>query len=238
MLARGSLSIGSELPEQWMEKHIQTQRKDIHKKRKSTELDIKRSLLKKKSENGPNYDVDPADGTNFKDVFKTSLFIGDSITNGLAYYKHLAPENVIADIGQDLLVTMQKKLETIAKSQADHVYIMLGMNDAVYVDDPELFAKRYKNLLLAIREKLPETKLHILSILPVHAEDNKRLQTLAERVGLFNEALVKLSKESDIPYVDLRPFIEAHPDFYAKDGLHVARDFYRYWLKFIQENYF
>lgn len=47
-------------------------------------------------------------GADFKSVFKDSLFIGDSISNGLLYYKHLSPENVMAIPGQSIKTTRKK----------------------------------------------------------------------------------------------------------------------------------
>lgn len=209
------------------------------KKQKTAEQSVKKANIRNASESsGPNYDVDPSDGTDFKEVYKNSLFIGDSISNGLMYYKHVKPENVIADIGQDVEKTLSHKLPMIKEKNPKYIYIMLGMNDSMYIDDADIFIKNYKSLIEEINRMLPKTKLGIISILPADTTNKKAMARINNpRIEQFNNKLQGLSKEINAPFIDLRPYLEAHPDFYAGDGVHLDRHFYRYWLKFIQVNY-
>lgn len=209
------------------------------KSQKAAEQSVKKANIRNASESsGPNYDVDPSDGTDFKEVYKNSLFIGDSISNGLMYYKHIKPENVIADIGQDVKKTLNSKLQQIKEKNPKNIYIMLGMNDSMYIDDANEFIRNYRSLISELNKILPKTKIGIISILPADASNKKAMARINNgRVQNFNSKLEALANELDVPFIDLRPYLTVHPDFYAGDGVHLDRHFYRYWLKFIQVNY-
>lgn len=208
------------------------------KEQKSAEQSVKKANILLQAEgSGPNYDVNPSDGTDFKEVYKDSLFIGDSISNGLMYYKHVKAENVLADIGQDLKKSLNS-IDKITKKNPKYIYIMLGMNDSIYVDDVNVFIERYKSLISQINQNLPKTKVAITSILPADSSNKKAMARINnQRISAYNAGLADLANEFGIPFIDLRPYLKAHPDFYEGDGIHLNRYFYRYWLKFIQENY-
>lgn len=217
-------------------------KKSVHKNsmnQKSAEQNVKKANIVNSGEgSGPNYDVDPSDGTDFKEVFKDSLFIGDSISNGLMYYKHVNKENVIADIGQDVKKTINTKIQLIKKKNPKYIYIMLGMNDSMYINDADVFIKKYSSLIEEINRVAPKAKVAITSILPADASNKKAMARIHnDRILIFNTRLQKLAKELGIPFIDLRPYLVAHPDFYGGDGVHLNRHSYRYWLKFIQVNF-
>ncbi|MDD7761393.1 MAG: GDSL-type esterase/lipase family protein [Ezakiella sp.] len=200
--------------------------------------DIKRAEIKNNKENVLKYDVDISIETNFKDVFKDCLFIGDSLTSGLYYYKYLDKANVMADLGFNVKKIRTNKLEDIKAAAPKRIFIMLGTNDLVHAKDSDKFIKSYEGLIEDLNRILPKTKLYITSILPVDSRVKEATDKINnELISSTNDRLNKLAKDKKISFIDLRPYIAAHTDFYAKDGIHINRHFYKYWLKFIEVNF-
>lgn len=176
-------------------------------------------------------------GTDFKSVFKDSLFIGDSISNGLLYYKHLSPENVMAIPGQSIKTT-RKKLDDIKKKNPKNIYIMLGMNDSTYTE-LDAFKNAYAALVEEIQANLPNTKIYLQSVLNVNPKNEKATARISNaKIDSFNDAIAAIAKDKSLKFIDLRPFLQKNPAFYEPDGVHVNVKFYRTWLQFIQTNYF
>lgn len=210
------------------------------KEQKQALLNKKKNDLVKANEKDkkPKYDVNPNDGTNFKEVFKNTVFIGDSISNALSYYKHLETKNVVAKLGQNIRTT-KKQVKNIKAKNPTHIYIMLGMNDSMYVKDAATFKKSYNELVTELQKSLPNAKIYFQSILPVDVKNKKAMARVSnDKIKSFNDALVELAGEMNVEFIDLRPFINSHPEFYEPDGIHLNKKFHRYWLKFIQVNYF
>lgn len=177
------------------------------------------------------------DGTDFKSVFKDSLFIGDSISNGLLYYKHLSPENVMAIPGQSIKTT-RKKMDDIKKKNPKNIYIMLGMNDSTYTE-LDSFKNAYSAMVEEIQANLPNTKIYLQSVLNVNPKNEKASSRISNpKIDSFNKAIAEIAKDKSLKFIDLRPFLQKNPAFYEPDGVHVNVKFYRTWLKFIQTNYF
>ncbi len=199
----------------------------------------KNDIVKAKDQDKkPTYEVNPNDGTNFKEVFKNAVFIGDSISNALSYYKHLEAKNVVAKLGQNIRTT-KKEIKNIKAKNPTHIYIMLGMNDSMFVKDAAKFKKSYKELVTELQKSLPNAKIYFQSILPADVNNKKAMARVSnDRIKSFNDALVELAGEMKLEFIDLRPFINSHPNFYEPDGIHLNKNFHRYWLKFIQVNYF
>ncbi len=205
---------------------------DLNKKK----AELKKKLETKKEKENIYTNFDPYDGTDFKTVFKDSLFLGDSITSGLQQYKLLDKENVIYGIGLHVYQVIEKKNDEIKKKNPKNLFIMLGMNDSVWVET-EKFSKNYDSLIKTLKKEHPNTKIFIQSIFPVDKKNKEATAKISnERVKEYNDALIKIAKDNEVTFVDLRPILSAHQEFYGKDGIHLFKDLYLYWLKFIQTN--
>lgn len=241
-LARGEEILNSRNLDRDIDMMILAKTRAVIADEKRAALNIKKNKIieTKRTENkanGPNYDVNPNDGTDFKSVFSNSVFIGDSISNGLSYYKHLHPDTVIAKLGQNIKKSIEK-IPEVKKKNPKHIFIMLGMNDSVYVKDVAKFKNGYVDLIEKLQASLPNAKIYIESILPVDAKNEKATKRISnEKINTFNNTLNEIATEKKLSFIDLRPYVNSHPNFYEPDGIHLNRNFYKYWLKFIQVNY-
>lgn len=168
----------------------------------------------------------------YKTAFRHSVFLGDSILGALSYLNKLDQANVIAPSGATLDLALLN-VETLASRAPEHVFILLGSND-VRLSDKQKFVERYRELVGSIRIKLPNAKLHILSIPPV-AEKALKQEPRYENIMDFNQALEQLADEVKVDYMDLSPLFAANKIDYADNGVHFKPDFYPLFLDYLME---
>lgn len=183
-----------------------------------------------------NHEKDKTNKPNdYKDIFKNSVFLGDSITDSLSFYKFLEKSNVVAKFG----LTAKKAVDeipNIVNKDPKSIFIMFGMNDMIINDDSQKFKNDYLELIQAIREQLPNAKIYINSILPVDSKaKNKKSALTNENIDKFNEVLKKLSKDENIEYLNIASIFDDNTDLFEPDGIHIKYKFYKLWLDFIIE---
>jgi lysophospholipase L1-like esterase len=170
------------------------------------------------------------------------LFIGDSITQGWDNQKELWKKEYEPlkaanfGIGGD---RTQQVLWRILNGEIDGLHpkvvvLLIGVNNIWPNDPSERIGAGIKKIVETLREKLPQTKVLVLGVLPSgkNATDGVR-----ERIKQINAVVAKLDDGKDVRYLDLGPkFLEADgsiaPDkFYKPDVLHLAPKGYEVWAE-------
>lgn len=172
--------------------------------------------------------------------FDESVFLGDSLTEGLGIYGYVKTANVVAERGLNI-ENATKKIKKIIKKKPSYVFIMLGINDlnnSVYsMDDIE---DNYCKLLEKLHEKLPETKIYVQSLLPVTAKFEKENKALSnKRIGKLNNRLKKISESYDYTaYVDVHArYVNKKgclPAKISSDGYHLTIEAYQKWMDYVK----
>ena len=173
---------------------------------------------------------------DYKEVFKEDLFLGDSITDSLSFYEFIDESHVVAKFG----LTSKKakdEIEGIVKVNPKNIFIMFGMNDILTGEDSNQFANKYAELIHDIKEKLPDSNIYIQSILLVDPKvKNKKPLLTNENIEDFNQALMDMTKDENIEYLNIRTILEDNGDLLEPDGIHVKYKFYELWLDYLIEN--
>ncbi|EGW39777.1 SGNH/GDSL hydrolase family protein [Desulfosporosinus sp. OT] len=175
-----------------------------------------------------------------KDVtaqFKNSVFIGDSITEGLAFNEILPSENVMAGAGATAGYIYEEYMDDLAGKKPDNVFIMLGSDDMLMpVDDPKAsFESDLTKLINKIKEEAPGAKIYLQSITPVTQEALKQYPRY-KGIDEYNKLLKELADKLSANYVDIGAIIKENPDLFAEDGVHFKKEFYQLWLKKLSES--
>ncbi|MDD5948566.1 MAG: GDSL-type esterase/lipase family protein [Lachnospiraceae bacterium] len=175
-----------------------------------------------------------------KERFQHSVFLGDSLTEGLSIYGYVKTSNVVAQKGLSIERAM-KKVNTIAKKKPQYVFVMLGINDlnfATYsMDDIE---ENYRKLVKKLHRKLPDAKIYVQSLLPVtnsFQKEHKRLSN--KRINALNKRLKNLSKDYKYTsYVDIHKlYVNKKGCLSSKissDGYHLKMDAYQNWVEYVK----
>lgn len=172
--------------------------------------------------------------TDTRDVtakFNNSVFIGDSITEGIAINEVLPKECVIAGAGATAGFTYDE-IGSLNKKKPDNVFIMLGSDDMLMpVDDPKgLFRNDLTKLINKIKEEAPNCKIYLQSITPVTQEALKQ-EPRYKGIEEYNEILKELAAKLSVNYVDIGVVSKENQGLFAEDGVHFKKEFYQLWLK-------
>lgn len=172
-----------------------------------------------------------------KEIFKNTVIIGDFIAQGLCEQKVLSESYVFAveDAAvYDLDATgVSEKLDAAVKAKPAVVFLELGVNDAAQTGQTaESFCENYGTLLSQVKEKLPNVKIYVNSILPVQQQAIAGQEGLAD-IPEYNRQLKELCQEENVAFLDNSGIVKE--DYYKEDGKHMTKKYYTAWAKYMAE---
>jgi hypothetical protein len=173
--------------------------------------------------------------SNAKDYFKDSVFAGDSLTEAMSFYGVLNSNNIVGIKGRNVYTALQD-VNAISKSNPSRIFILYGMNDLEIYKTGSRFAQEYKKLIKAIKNKNPNSKIYVQSILPVStAVENKDANYAVSKQADFNAAIKGMCKSMKLNFVDIRGVINSQ-NMYEPDGMHLKYDFYKKYIVYMMKN--
>ena len=130
--------------------------------------------------------------------------------------------------------------EQILDLEPSKTFINIGTND---ISNPEETTEKlisdYRQVLLQIKEKLPETKVYMMAYYPVNVSvaakqpwpyAKEAAQLRLERLAGCNEAVERLAKEFNYDYIDVNEGLTAADgqtkEEFSIDGIHMWSDAY------------
>lgn len=178
------------------------------------------------------------------------LFIGDSILSGLSSYDILSTHNVAAEIGFTPYKVHYNTLSDYAGTAVDyaghitpeHINIMLGSNGLGPNASVSEMIKDYKELIAALREVTPDSKICVISVPPITKDSSA-----ADAAGITkkmvddtNKQIKKMCTEINVPYFDLNSYLSDDEGYFKKeyaepDGLHFKKDTYNILLVGVEQ---
>lgn len=182
----------------------------------------------------------------FKELNKTAksnsiVFAGDSIIQRYPLDEMIQIDKKIYNRGIDGLESIEL-LDNIniqmLDLKPDIVFIMIGTNDLGVGVMLEEIVARIKKIIQMIRNKLPMTKVHIISLCPINEEiinsqpnylERKRTNVLLCKL---NQMIIdKIAKPFKINFIDIhRILVDKSGNLkreYTTDGLHLSAKAYR-----------
>lgn len=173
--------------------------------------------------------------TKLASLFRNSVFLGDSITEGLSYHEVLAEENVLAGAGKTAEFAMGD-MEDLIQRNPKQIFIQLGSDDILWpTEHPLDYAiNHYISLIEAIKQKLPQAEITVLSVTPV-SEETLGDEPRYRNIPAFNERLKEMAAKEQVGFVDLSVIIAIHPDLYDTDGIHFKPEFYPLMLEALKD---
>ncbi len=192
----------------------------------------------------------PENGRVDMSYFNTSVFVGDSITQGLFIYPSygIPNANFCAYLGvsprQIYDGSMQKRndgvtevpMEALVGYQPDNVYVLLGTNAMVSMGDEALLGY-YSEMLDTMRASLhPEVSIYVQSITPVVQGQDARFDI--ERINNLNDQLAKMAYEKGMYFLDLHEALAGddgwmRPEYGGGDGYHMTPEGYAAWVEYL-----
>lgn len=183
--------------------------------------------------------------------FTRTAFLGNSITMGLDAYKIVTEADFYCHEGLTVYGVLhdtlpKQKLTVIEqlvknKKKYDKVFLMFGTNETGLYDKSE-FIEDYSKVIDTIKEKMPDVKIYIQSILPITAKKSKenKYNLNNEQINIYNKQLKDLAKEKDVPYLDVASVFKNKngtlPESWTPDGVHLNPDYYYLWTDYLEKN--
>lgn len=187
--------------------------------------------------------IPTADKKEDWDYFDDTVFVGDSISYGIASYGYSTFDHVFAKVGlsqhsaltSKCVYTSRTSSMTIAdaleKAKPGKVILTIGIN-IIYSYKSDAFYDDYRKLVEKIQKATPKSKIIIQSILPVTqrwANSNGK-PNCHQAIIYANQKLFEIAKEMDCYFLhsfedlcDENGFMISE---YSSDGLHLSRKGY------------
>lgn len=181
--------------------------------------------------------------STYKPILKNSLFFGDSMIEAISHYEILDDENVLGSAGGTTMFALGE-IENVVKRKPEHIFMNFGSNDLLLpmdledkpIENPVKFSiDNYSKLIQKIKEKLPNVKIHLLSVTPV-TEKNLEETPQYKHINEYNLALKELAKTEKVEYIDLSPIFEKNKDVHDSDGVHFKADYYKMLLEQLKDS--
>ncbi len=191
----------------------------------------------------------PENGRVDMSYFSTVTFVGDSLTQGFQIYsqgipnahycayKGIGPKQIYdGSIQRKVDGTQEIPMDALVASAPANVYILLGANAMVGLDDESILAY-YREMLAAMRAALPPTTgYYIQSITPVRPDNDPGFDMA--RIDNLNNQLAKMAFQENLYFLDLTEILAGddnylREDFTGKDGYHLSPSGYAAWADYL-----
>jgi len=170
----------------------------------------------------------------------TVVLLGDSITEGFKVTELGGLRVVNMGISGDQIAMdrpdggVRNRVHLLKQARPAHIFLLIGINDFGSSKPLEKAKRQYEDLVKAIRETVPEARLHIQSILPTRGYFAFHNPT----VKAMNSFLEDLAKRTGCDYVDVWSLMadakgELRSD-YTGDGLHLKPPAYEAWKSLLE----
>jgi lysophospholipase L1-like esterase len=180
------------------------------------------------------------------------VFLGDSTTHGLAAYGVVnnnqvwTPESgtltldhwsytaiVYPDTGEEMFIT-----DAVVLKKPEYLVITLGINGVSFMQQ-DYFISTYTELVKAVQEASPDTKIILNSIYPVAASYANLDSINNEKIDAANEWVFQVAEDTGVRYLDSCSVLKGEdgymPESYQNgDGLHPTGEAYGYVIDYIR----
>jgi len=165
------------------------------------------------------------------------VFLGNSLTAQNEWAEMFNnPKIKNRGIPGDHAAGILARLGPIISAKPAKIFLMVGINDLAY-HPPSVVIEKIGQLIDAIQNKAPATKLYLQSILPINDKtgwfdfNNSDIQTV-------NEAIREMAVSKNLAYIDIYPLLldedGSLDTVYTRDGIHINGLAYLKWKQAIE----
>ncbi len=165
------------------------------------------------------------------------MFVGDSLTDFCdwqEFFRNFTVKN--RGISGDTTSGILSRIDNLVESRPKKIFIMIGINDFLNGETVDNVATNYQLILQAFKQKVPQSKVYIKSVLPLNQKFTD--PEINSKIIALNTKLKELAQEFSFQYIDLFPhFLGSNnqlDDQYTTDGLHLNGKGYLLWKTMIE----
>jgi lysophospholipase L1-like esterase len=168
------------------------------------------------------------------------VLLGDSITEGFEVSKYFPGRRILnRGIGADVIGNsmpaddprgvLQRLDNSVFDCAATDLFILIGINDLNSGRTVDSMEAGYRELLKRLREKRPDLRIFVQSVLPTRGTHAKQNAPVVE----FNQRLKNFAPEYGCTFLDLHSLLrDAEGQLkaeFTEDGLHLTEPAYLVW---------
>ena len=167
------------------------------------------------------------------------VMLGDSETSLCEWQELLGDSLRVLNrgISGDYMDGVWARLDEVLRHKPQKIFLLIGVNDLFYGNNPEAIEARYREIVQKIRHTSPNSELILQSILPVNRKA-RSLPASNEEIQAMNLRIAQIAKDYALPYVDLyHQMTDASGDLSLKftdDGIHLNGLGYTAWKETIK----
>lgn len=170
------------------------------------------------------------------------VFLGNSITDGGEWSELFNNEKLKnRGISGDVISGIKERLYQVVDGKPGKIFLLVGINDVSHNLTAERILSEYEDLVKEIREKTPETRLYIQSIMPIDNGFNRYKALIGKEnvVTEINNGLPEIARKYGATYIDLWPALSDRATGklkkkFTNDGLHLTGAGYAAWVDAIR----
>lgn len=233
-------------------KTINLQKENLHSDAPPFDLGLKPSEILDKSTEGDLGSVLTETTPVGPEYFDDTVFIGDSLTDGIQIYEFFGDVTVISTRGINSHTALTERfykvegsseLLTMVEGVEYHmprkVYIMLGTNGIEW-ETIEWSINGFSELIDEIKLRVPGCNIVIQSLPPATvATSEKRPAFSRENIGKYNQALLDLALKKGVYFLDVNAALQDEEGFLPQeiaaptDGIHMKPAGYQRWYDYV-----
>lgn len=180
------------------------------------------------------------------------IFLGDSTTNGLSHYNVVSKNQVWTPASGTLTLALWSAAtivypengsevsisEAVAAKKPEYMLITLGVNGVSFMGE-ESFISEYSNLVKAIQDTSPETKIILNSIYPVTSEYPQSTGITNPKIEAANLWVEAVAEACGVAYTDSASVLKMEdgsldPNLCNGDDIHLNTDGYNAVINYIR----
>lgn len=181
--------------------------------------------------------------------FHNAAFLGDSRTAGLDEKLVVSGADFYTSIGISVKEVLNKKnfklkngaygtmLEAVSENEYERIYLMFGINELGW-PGKESFVSYYSNIVRTLKNRFPNTKIYVQSILPMVEKRTDEIYN-NEKIRLFNTYVREVADKEGAEYIDVCVAVQNQygtlPEEASNDGIHLSRDYCFEWAEYLKE---
>lgn len=170
--------------------------------------------------------IDDTDAPLVHKLFENTVVIGDSRVEGAEWV--LSESEVFFSRG-GYAGNLHELARRAAGMYPDKALFWIGLNDmSVYEAKTDRFVSDYEDMIKDFLSVVPDCEIYIHNQPDVPKEGLENFE-FAKYIDDYNDAMKEMCERNGWTYVDGSTYLR--PEYFAEDGLHFQKKFYRYWVQ-------
>jgi lysophospholipase L1-like esterase len=170
---------------------------------------------------------------------ETIVLLGDSLTAGGGQFVQKVVMDKVFNLGVvgDTTMSLWARLDEVVEKNPQIIYLQVGINDLGQNFTVEEIVKRHRRIWAELKEKLPEVKLYVCSLIPIREPsfDVRPHRLTNAYIRALNTQLAKAAHGQNLDFIDLfTPLLGPDgqlPQAFTFDGVHLTSLAYAVWLE-------